>query len=121
MELLDGKFTALPMLDQLATFTASERYRQASLQKARADFEWKDGGDVTVRNLLVESEGLLRLEGGFTVRGDQIDGTIQVGVARTALRWLAVVGTQVFDPPERDGYGPPSRRSKWGTYGPACG
>ena len=103
LEMRDGKLTALPMLDELATFTASERYRQAPLQKARADFDWQDN-DLTVTNLLVESEGLLRLEGGFTVRHGQMDGTIQVGVARSALRWLAVVGTQVFNQPERDGY-----------------
>ena len=103
VEMRDGRLTALPVLDQLATFTSSDRYRQAPLQKARADFEWTDG-DLTVKNLLVESEGLLRLEGGFTVRGDQMDGTIQVGVARSSLRWLAVVGTQVFDQPEREGY-----------------
>ena len=103
VELRDGRLTALPMLDQLAIFTASERYRQAPLQKAQADFDWSDG-NLLVKNLVVESEGLLRLEGGFTVRGDQMDGTLQVGVARSALRWLAVAGTQVFNQPERDGY-----------------
>ena len=38
------------------------------------------------------------------MRGDQIDGTLQVGVARSSLRWIAVVGARVFDLPERDGY-----------------
>ena len=103
VEVRDGKLTALPVLDELATFTMSERYRQAPLQKARADFDWQDG-NLTVTNLLVESEGLLRLEGGFTVRNQLLDGTVQVGVARSALRWMAVVGTQVFNQPERDGY-----------------
>ena len=103
LEMRDGKLTALPMLDELATFTASDRYRQAPLQKAQADFDWQDG-NLTVKNLLVESEGLLRLEGSFTVRDERMDGTIQVGVARSALRWMAVVGTQVFNQPERDGY-----------------
>ncbi len=103
VEMRDGRLTALPMLDQLAAFAASERYRQAPLQKARADFAWANG-DLTVTNLLVESEGLLRLEGGLTVRSGQMDGTLQVGVARASMRWLAAVGTQVFDQPERDGY-----------------
>ena len=103
VEMHDGKLTALPMLDELATFTMSERYRQAPLQKAQADFDWQDG-NLDVKNLVVESEGLLRLEGGFVVRNARMDGTIQVGVARSALRWMAVVGTQVFNQPERDGY-----------------
>lgn len=103
VELRDGRLTALPLLDQLATFAGSERYRQAPLQKAHADFDWANG-DLTVTNLLVESAGLLRLEGGFAVRNGQVDGTIQVGVARASMRWLAAVGAQVFDQPERDGY-----------------
>ncbi len=103
VELRDGRLSALPMMDQLAVFAGSERYRQAPLQKARADFEWANG-DVTVTNLLVESEGLLRLEGGFSVRGGQMDGTMQVGMARSSLRWLSAAGTQVFEQPERDGY-----------------
>ena len=103
VELRDGRLTALPVLDQLALFTASERYRAAPLQNARADFDW-NAGNLAVSNLLVESEGLLRAEGGFTVRAGQIDGTLQLGLARSAVRWLPVVGTRVFDQPERDGY-----------------
>ena len=103
VDLRDGRLEALPMLDQLATFTATARYRQAPLQKGRADFDWTPAG-VTVSNLLVESEGLLCIEGGFTVRGDQIEGTLQVGIARNNLRWIAVVGAKVFNLPEHDGY-----------------
>ena len=103
VELRDGRLTALPLLNQLALFTASERYRSAELQNARADFDW-NAGNLVVSNLLVESEGLIRTEGGFTVRAGQIDGTLQVGLARSAVRWLPVVGTRVFNQPERDGY-----------------
>ena len=103
IELQDGRLEALPLLDELAVFTATERFRQTALQRGRADFEWTPGG-VTVSELLVESEGLLRIEGGFTVRGDQMDGTFQVGVARGSLRWIAGVGARMFNQPERDGY-----------------
>lgn len=103
VELRDGRLTALPLLDQLAVFAASERYRQAPLQRSEADFEWSNG-DLTVTHLIVESEGLLRLEGGFTVRGGQMDGMLQVGLARASLRWLPIVGTEVFNQPEQGGY-----------------
>ena len=103
LELHDGKLAAVPLLTQLATFTSSERYRQVPLQRASADFDWTKG-DLLVKNLQVESEGLLRVEGGFTVRDNQMDGTLQVGVARSAVRWLATLGAQVFDQPEHDGY-----------------
>ena len=91
------------MLDQLALFTSSERFRATELQHAQADFDW-NAGNLVVSHLLVESEGLLRTEGGFTVRGNRIDGTLQVGLARSAVRWLPVVGARVFNQPERDGY-----------------
>jgi hypothetical protein len=104
VELRDGTVVAVPLLDQLALFTTVERYRQTRLQKAAADFEWTAPGVLTVRNLLVESEGLLRLEGGFTVRDGKIDGTLQVGLARSTVRWLMGAGTRVFNQPERDGY-----------------
>ena len=103
VELRDGRLTALPLLNQLALFTASERYRSAELQNARADFDW-NAGNLVVSNLLVESEGLIRTEGGFTVRANQIDGTLQLGLARSAVRWLPVVGARVFSGAERDGY-----------------
>ena len=103
VDLRDGGLEAMPVLDELAVFTATERFRQIPLQKGRTDFEWTPAG-VTVSNLYVESEGLLRIEGGFAERSGQIDGTLQVGVARASLRWVAGVGARVFNQPEHDGY-----------------
>ncbi len=103
VELKDGGLEAMPVLDELAVFTATARFRQIPLQRGRADYEWTPAG-VTVSHLYVESEGLLRIEGGFDERGGQIDGTLQVGVARGSLRWVAGVGERVFNQPERDGY-----------------
>ena len=99
----EGRLEALPILDQLAVFTATAQFRQATLQKAGADFVWR-AGVLTISRLELESEGLLRLEGGFTVRNEQIDGRLRVGVARSAGRLLAGVGTLVFNDPEHDGY-----------------
>ena len=103
IDLHEGRLEALPILDELAVFTATAQFRQATLQKGSADFDWQAGA-LTVSNLELEAEGLIRLEGGFTVRGGQIEGAIQLGVARTAGRLLAGVGAQVFNEPERDGY-----------------
>jgi hypothetical protein len=103
IDLRDGHLEALPVLDELAVFTATARFRQATLQRASADFDWQ-AGVLTVSRLEVESEGLIRLEGGFTVRNEQMDGQLQLGVARSAGRLLAGVGARVFNEPERDGY-----------------
>ena len=103
VDLRDGHLEALPVLDQLAVFTTAASFRQAALQTGGADFDWSPQR-LTVSKLILESAGLLRVEGGFTVRDGQIDGQFQIGVARTALRWLATAGGVVFNEPEHDGY-----------------
>ena len=104
IELHDGKLEAMPFLDALSVFNATGRYRALPLQQGRADFVWS-ASRLEVTNLQLESNGLLRLEGNFLVEGGQIHGEFQVGVARSAVRWLAGAGARVFDGPERnDGY-----------------
>ncbi len=103
VDLRNARLEALPVLDELAVFTATARFRQASLQKASADFDWR-GGVLTVSRLELESEGLIRMEGGFTIQDQRIDGRLEVGVARSAGRLLAGIGSRVFNEPEHDGY-----------------
>ena len=103
VDLHDGHLEALPVLDQLALFTTTASFRQAALQAGGADFDWTPQR-LTVTNLVLESSGLLRMEGGFTVQSGQIDGQFQIGVARSALRWLATTGDLVFTEPEHGGY-----------------
>ena len=103
LELREGRLEALPVLDELAVFSSSARYRQTALQKGGVDFTWTP--DVlTVRNLVLESDGLLRIEGDFTVRAQQIDGLFRVGVAVSTVRLINQVSAAVFDLPPRDGY-----------------
>ena len=103
LDLREGQLEALPVLDQLAVFSSSARYRRAAVQRGGGDFTWTPDG-LQVQNLVVESEGLLRVEGGFTVHRRQIDGTFRVGVAVSSVRWVNGIGAAVFDLPQHDGY-----------------
>ena len=103
VDLREGHMEALPFLDELAVFTTTASFRQTALQTGGADYDWTPQR-FTVSKLVLESSGLLRLEGGFTVQGGQIDGQFQVGVARNSLRWLADAGSLVFNEPEHGGY-----------------
>ena len=103
LDLREGQMEALPVLDQLAVFSSSAHYRRAVVQRGGADFTWTPD-NLEVRNLVVESEGLLRVEGGFTVRARQIDGTFRVGVAVSSVRWINDLGATVFNLPQHDGY-----------------
>jgi hypothetical protein len=87
MALLNGQLTALPILDELGTFTHTERFRQLELTTASAGFS-REAGRLVVNDLVVESEGLIRVEGGCTVVNGQIDGTFEVGLTPATLQWI---------------------------------
>ncbi|MCX7886795.1 MAG: hypothetical protein N3B01_06010 [Verrucomicrobiae bacterium] len=112
IELSNARLEALPMLNRLAVFTGSEQFRQLQLQKARADYWWRNG-QLVVERILLESVGLLRLEGRFTLENDIVNGEFDVGVASSVLRWLPGARSRVFTI-ERDGY----RWTKMRVQGP---
>ena len=103
IDLREGRLEALPVLDQLALFSSSARYRQTAVQKGSVNFTWTPDM-LTVRDIVLESDGLLRVEGEFTVRAGQIDGLFRVGVAISTVRWINQISASVFDLPQRDGY-----------------
>jgi hypothetical protein len=100
--LVDGRMEALPFLNQLAVFTGSEQFRRLQLDKARTDFAWS-ASRLELRRLLVESTGLLRVEGGCVVEKNMVHGEFDVGVASSTLRWLPGAKSRVFTV-GRDGY-----------------
>jgi len=93
--LADGELTALPILDQIGLFTQTERFRRLELSTASADFK-RTPDRLEVSNLIVESEGLIRVEGGCTVQNGNIDGTFQVGITPSTLQWIPGSEDDVF-------------------------
>jgi hypothetical protein len=98
----EGLLTALPVLDRIALFTGTEQFRQVPLQKATTEFAWQENR-LTLRHLLLESTGLLRVEGGCVIEQDIMAGEFDLGVAEATLRWLPGARGRVFTV-ERDGY-----------------
>jgi hypothetical protein len=100
--LQDGRLEALPVLNEVATFTRSQQFRSIALTRASAHFE-RTGSATRVTDFIAESEGLIRMEGAFVIAAGRIDGTFQVGVAPTTLQWLPGSRDRVFTV-ARDGY-----------------
>ena len=100
--LASGRLEALPFLDRIAVFTHTDQFRQFPLQKATGDFSWENG-KLTGRHLILESEGLIRMEGNFELNERILDGQFQVGVTPNSLRWLPGSQSKVFTT-DRDGY-----------------
>ena len=102
LRLVDGQVEALPILNEIALFTRMERFRRVVLTKASFDFI-RDHDTLMTKNVLLESEGLVRVEGQFTVAKEQIDGAFAVGVTASSLQWLPGAQSRVFTV-ARDGY-----------------
>jgi hypothetical protein len=95
IKLRDGRLEALPVLNQIAAFTRTQQFRQMPLSEASAEFR-RDKDSFSVSQLVAESIGLMRIEGGFRVIHGEIDGTFQVGVAPATLQWIPGSQERVF-------------------------
>ncbi len=102
LKLTNGELTALPVLDQIAVFTRTQQFRRLTLTNASGDFDQQDGR-LRVTKFIAESEGLIRMEGDFTVEAGLIDGAFRVGVTPASLQWLPGSQTKVFTE-SRGGY-----------------
>jgi hypothetical protein len=102
LRMVGGELTALPVLDQIATFTATQQFRRLVLKRAEGEFQ-QNGKKLQVSKFILESEGLIRVEGAFTVENSMIDGTFQVGVTPASLQWMPGSREKVFMD-NHDGY-----------------
>ena len=90
-----GVVQNFPVLDRIADFTRTERFRRVVLDTATADV--KRQGDITkVTHLVLQSNGLMRIEGDLTMDGQNVQGTLFVGVSPETLRWIPGAQGQVF-------------------------
>lgn len=96
----NGVLTALPMLDALAAYADTRRFRVLTLNEARTEWRWKKG-ELVLTDLVLASEGLVRIEGGMTLRGREMDGVFRLGLAPGTLATLPGAETDVFAPGER--------------------
>lgn len=96
----NGVLTALPMLDALAAYADTRRFRVLTLHEAHTNWRWKKGG-ISLTNLVLSSEGLVRLEGGIDIRDRKIDGLFRLGLAPGTLARIPGAETDVFVQGER--------------------
>jgi len=93
---------ALPVLNQISTFTGSEQFRRIRLSTAQARISARLDR-LTATEIVAESPGLLRIEGMMGVHNHWMEGRFEVGVAPEHLRWIPGAQTRVFVE-ERNGY-----------------
>ena len=101
-ELQQAVLEALPVLNKIAEFTKTDRFRRLQLKQVHGDFRYDESG-LHVTNLVVESERLIIVKGAFTVSNGIIDGTFELGITPAPLQFLPGSQDKVFSAP-RDGY-----------------
>lgn len=103
VRLQNGLLTGLPILDRLALFCDSAKFRQLALHKASAQFRY-DRGTWHVSEILVESENLARVEGWLDIGADgSLNGRFQVGLRADGL-WNSLPGfSDVFSASRQNG------------------
>ena len=87
--------TALPVLDTLAAFTQTTRFRQLHWEKAEASYTYEKNA-LHIQDIILNSEGLLRIEGHLSFQGEYLSGTLFVGIPASLLRRLPLEENAVF-------------------------
>ncbi len=96
LKLTRGVLTALPVLDKIAAYTGALRFRRLVLSDARLDFR-KIGERKELRNIVLASEGLVRVTGNIDLEGEEITmGKLRVGITPGTLAHLPGAETKVF-------------------------
>ena len=110
IRLRNGVLQALPVLDRIAAYTNTDRFRRLVLHRADARYTVRPD-HVQISEIYLESKGLLRITGRLRIERDSarpwvecpIDGSFRVGVVRETLKWLPGAEQKVFSSP-RDGF-----------------
>ena len=102
LRLNNAQIEALPILDKIAAFTSTVQFRRLTLHTVSADFNWTKS-KCRFSHLLIESQGLIRVEGDGVVDRGNLNGNFMVGIAPTTLRWLPGSQEHVFTQ-ERAGF-----------------
>ena len=95
LELKNGVLTALPVLDRIAAYANTRRFRRLILSEASLKFR-REGNRLDLTDIVLASEGLVRVVGSLSVVDGRLDGRFRVGVMPGTLAHIPGAETKVF-------------------------
>lgn len=99
MRIGNGTMTALPMLDALAAYADTRRFRVLQLNEAKTKWRYSNG-EFLFTDFVMGSEGLIRIEGNLSIKGEAIEGRFRLGLVPGTLSSIPGAETDVFEPGE---------------------
>ncbi|MDB6069729.1 MAG: hypothetical protein JWL81_900 [Verrucomicrobiales bacterium] len=95
----DATLQALPLLNIIAKKTQNATFLRMLIKSATGDFERRGTAGWDLRRIRADAPGLLRLKGAVTLEnGDQLRGSLLLGIVPGTLRYLAGAEQSVFLP-----------------------
>lgn len=94
-QLTEGVLTALPILDRLASYTGVERFKRLVLDVVSSQVHITEH-QKRFEKIILQSNGLLYLEGNLVITGEQIEGNFLLGVTPETLKWIPGAQRHVF-------------------------
>ncbi len=96
LELQRGVLTALPILDTIAAYSNTRRFRRLNFSEATLRYK-KVSGRLELTEIVLATEGLVRVEGRLSVEdGGVLDGRFKVGIMPGTLAHIPGAETKVF-------------------------
>jgi len=96
LELERGVLTSLPILDTIAAYANTSRFRRLDFSEAKLKYH-KQGNRIELSEIMLASEGLVRIEGRLILEeGGKLDGHFRVGITPGTLTHIPGAETKVF-------------------------
>lgn len=95
VELENGVLKGFALLDRIAAYTNTERFSRLNLSECQMNFA-KDGEQLELTNIVLASEGLIRIKGKMNIVSRKLDGKFRVGVMPGLLAHIPGAETKVF-------------------------
>ncbi|MDF1825491.1 MAG: hypothetical protein P1U68_12665 [Verrucomicrobiales bacterium] len=93
---------SMPVLSLIAEYTRNDRFKQLVFSEAKTEFK-REGEVIELNELVLQSDGLVRVEGDITILGESLEGVCRVGVSPGTLRWIPGAEQEVFTE-SKDGF-----------------
>ncbi len=95
LKIENAMLTALPVLEVLAAYADTTRFRTIALEQATANWS-RRGETIEISEIIMASESLARLEGTLRIDGQKLDGHMHLGIVPGLLARLPGAETHVF-------------------------